>query len=66
MNAKKCDRCFKFYVPYQGDETNYYSNMLVFAEDRPSFDGPQYIESRQFELCPECMQEVCQFIRMEK
>lgn len=59
MNAKKCDRCTKFYEPYQGDVTTKNSNMLIFAEER----GDTYVEWRQFELCKDCMKDACRFMR---
>ncbi len=58
MNAKKCDRCTKFYEPYKGSNETYQSNMLIFAEET----GDTYVEWRQFELCPECMRRACSFM----
>ena len=64
MNAKKCDRCRQFYEPYSPDETLKHSNMLIFAEDHVDAYGNQdYMEWRQFELCPDCMFEAVRFMQ---
>ena len=61
MQAKKCDRCEKFYEPYKPKVDTYKSNMLIFAEDAGPAIG--YYENRQFELCPKCMFEVVEFMQ---
>ena len=61
MQAKKCDRCEKFYEPYKPKVDTYKSNILIFAEDAGPAIG--YYENRQFELCPECMQEAVKFMQ---
>ena len=43
MNAKKCDRCTKFYNPYKPNDATKFSNLLVLAESRE--DG-SYLEWR--------------------
>lgn len=63
MNAKKCDRCNKFYEAYNPDETLKYSNMLIFAKDYADECGIGYCECRQFELCPECMAAAVKFMQ---
>lgn len=64
MNAKKCDRCRRFYEPYSPGEDLKNSNMLIFAEDFPDADGrPDYMEWRQFELCPSCMLDAVRFMQ---
>ena len=61
MQAKKCDRCEKFYEPYKPKVDTYKSNMLIFAEDAGPTIG--YYENRQFELCPKCMFEAVKFMQ---
>ena len=64
MNAKKCDRCNRFYEPYKPDETLKHSNMLIFAEDHEdAYGNPDYVEWRQFELCQDCMADAVRFIQ---
>ena len=58
MNAKKCDRCTRFYEPYVPDMLTKNSNMLIFAEEKDN----TYVEWRQFELCPDCMKDACRFM----
>lgn len=64
MNAKKYDRCERFYEPYQPDAALKFSNMLIFAEDFTADGGVSgYYERRQFELCPDCMTTAVKFIQ---
>ena len=64
MNAKKCDRCEKFYDPYKPTTDHKYSNMIVFSEDTTYREGqPTYVEHRQFELCPSCMLDAVKFMQ---
>ena len=64
MNAKKCDRCRQFYEPYSPDERFKYSNMIIFAEDyEDAYGNPDYMEWRQFELCPDCMLDAVKFMQ---
>lgn len=64
MNAKKCDRCERFYEPYQNDATHYFSNMIILAEDTSGpFSLTTYCERRQFELCPDCMKDAVNFMQ---
>jgi len=63
MNAKKCDRCERFYEPYQPDAALKQSNMLIFAEYYENEYGPGYYERRQFELCPDCMTDAVRFMQ---
>ena len=58
-NAKKCDRCTKFYVPYEGKETTMFSNMIIFATDS---DGSKPWPKKVYDLCEGCMKELCGFI----
>lgn len=59
MNAKKCDRCTKFYTPYVPTEATKMSNLLILAESKE--DG-NYIEWRQFDMCEDCMKDLCSFM----
>ena len=61
MQAKKCDRCEKFYEPYSPGTITKYSNMVIFADE----DGNGYIETRQFELCESCMFKAVEFMQEE-
>lgn len=64
MNAKKCDRCERFYEPYQPDAALKFSNVLIFAEDfQTDYGESGYYERRQFELCPECMADAVKFMQ---
>lgn len=60
MRAIRCDRCEKYYDPYEPKGDTYGSNMLIFAEDDLT---ASYYEKRQFELCPECMREAVKFMQ---
>ena len=60
MRAIKCDRCKKFYDPYEPKEDTWGSNMLIFAEDDLT---ASYYEKQQFELCTECMREAVKFMQ---
>lgn len=60
MKAIKCDRCKKYYDPYEPSEATLNSNKLIFAEGDSI---GSYYEVRQFELCPECMREAVQFMQ---
>lgn len=61
MNAKKCDRCKQYYMPYAGVSKNWYSNNLIFGEE--SSLTYEYVDNKRFELCPNCMDEIVRFIR---
>lgn len=64
MNVKKCDRCERFYEPYNPDERLKHSNMLIFAEGYiDAYGNPDYMEWRQFELCPDCMADAVRFMQ---
>lgn len=64
MKAIKCDRCKKYYDPYKPGKNTYESNLLIFAQDGgPTNAIGYYWENRQFELCPECMQDAVKFMQ---
>ncbi len=60
MNAKKCDRCQRFYEPYQPDAVLKNSNMIIFAEE---YGRSDYYEQRKYELCPSCMLDAVKFMQ---
>lgn len=63
MNAKKCDRCRKFYEPYRGVNpmlpgdscTKYFYpyNYLGFYNDIETAAPDKYVD-----LCPNCMEQL--------
>lgn len=61
-NALKCDRCGKLYEPYKGirlqDKGAYYCSMSFFSE--------YGCNRRDFDLCPECMTKLVEFIKGDK
>lgn len=60
MNAKKCDRCGKYYDSYgtNDDPENTNAIMLVNA-DR----NGHYFSHGIIEFCPECMNEAKEFVK---
>lgn len=52
MNAKKCDRCMRFYDEYTDS-----ANLILTAIERPPFIQ-DYEEIHRWELCPDCMKEM--------
>lgn len=61
-NALKCDRCGKLYEHYNGirvvDKCNYYCSMSFFSEHGWN--------RRDYDLCPECMTKLVEFIKGDK
>lgn len=59
MNAKKCDRCGKYYDSYgiNNDPNNTNAIMFVNADK----DG-RYFSHEVIDLCPECKNEVKEFV----
>ena len=62
MNAKKCDRCNKFYDTYgvKNDKNNTNAIMFVNADK-----NGHYFSHGSTELCPECMNEIKEFVKAE-
>lgn len=61
-DAKKCDRCGKFYELYGGGEK---PNLIVEAYNGyfvAAFED-DYEEITRWELCPECMTEIRYHLR---
>lgn len=58
-NAKKCDRCRKLYEFYDGyavqNGGNKYDTLSLFHHWNT--------ESRRYDLCPECMQSLIEWIK---
>ena len=53
MNAKKCDLCGKFFMPYLEDfkgDVNSYARVDVNQIDMDGFDEP----GNMYELCEDC------------
>ena len=60
--AKQCDRCGNFYRPYDGEKyesekRSYHFNCIDIANEQ------QY---KRLDLCPECMQKIIKFLKMEE
>lgn len=53
-DAKKCDRCGKYYDAYGTINT---PELVIFARDGTHI-GEDYVEIRRWELCPACMQTI--------
>ena len=62
MNAKKCDRCAKFYIQYNPTDATKYSNLFVLARSRE--DG-LYVDQQMFDLCEDCMKDLLSFMRQK-
>lgn len=66
-NARVCDRCGSFYKPYDGlpfSDKKYISNALELLrsyETASEEDCHEY-----FDLCPQCMSEVINFLKEPK
>lgn len=60
--AKQCDRCGNFYLPYDGEKyesekRSFNVNCINIANDSLH---------KRLDLCPECMQKVLSFLKMEE
>ena len=63
MNAKKCDRCEKYYDSYGIKDNKDKTNAVMFVNaDR----NGQYFSHGLIELCPECMNEVEKFVNVTR
>ncbi len=55
-DAKKCDRCGKYYDAYG---TINMPDLVIFARDGTIVDNDyDYVEIQRWELCPACMQTI--------
>lgn len=64
MKALKCDRCNKFYDTYKGKKLNdkgCHYNGMALARD----NDYNYLSRKEYELCPDCMEELIKFIKKE-
>lgn len=52
MNAKKCDRCGKFYEHYNGDDIIMSHNFFKAVYGKRTYD-----------LCPECMEKLREWFK---
>lgn len=61
-NAFKCDRCGALYECYRGKQLteggNFYNGILL--------ESDLAIFARHFDLCPDCMEQLIQFIKTEE
>ena len=63
-NAYKCDRCGALYAPYGhsfGNRKTKFSRMVIGASDTAGF----YSETLGYDLCPDCMRAVLDFLTVE-
>ena len=55
MNAKKCDICGVFYMPYNNKSDNNEPNSLrLLREDEES----HLITKNRYDCCPDCMNKI--------
>lgn len=63
MNARKCDRCGKFYEEYGTEYESKESDTVLFVNTSSSIT---YTTQKEFNLCPECMDELKKWIGEEE
>lgn len=63
MNAKKCDRCGKFYDEYNTKSFNCDPNIVTLHQKLN--DGICYLV-KDYDLCPECMAELQEWLNEMK
>lgn len=62
MNAKKCDRCGKFYTREDGDGKTFTAIRCVLcAEDAVAYVDSHY-NRESYDFCPECYKELKAFV----
>lgn len=59
MNAKKCDRCNKFYEYYNGNKNAENANAIRFVEN--SHHG--VYSCSLYDFCPECMAKLQEWLK---
>ena len=66
MRARKCDRCDRFYEHYAGsmEFKNAEKANAVFFIDRDLDNN--YFSRKLFDLCPNCMRKLDEFIKSEE
>lgn len=70
MNAKKCDRCGKYYDLYEMDIPEIYKDRMngkmnfvaLHGKDIERCDGMPTGSSRPIDLCPDCMEKLISFL----
>lgn len=70
MNAKKCDRCGKYYDLYEMDIPERYKDRMngkmnfvaLHGKDIERCDGMPTGSSRPIDLCPDCMEKLISFL----
>lgn len=63
MNAKKCDICGAFYMPYNNKSDDNEPNGFRFLRD----DGGYKLHILDvYECCPNCMNKICAFVESLK
>ena len=63
MNAKKCDRCGKYYDEYGTANSVKNTNSLIYANTNIRHN---YYAHKPIELCQECMAEIKAFVGVEE
>jgi hypothetical protein len=58
-NAKRCDRCGRFYDFYEGIEFTAGANKYIYV----ILASPA--NERRFDMCPDCMRQVIRFLHNE-
>lgn len=70
MNAKKCDRCGKYYDLYEMDIPERYKDRMngkmnfvaLHGKDIERCDGMPTGSSRPIDLCPDCMDGLLEYL----
>lgn len=63
MNAKKCDRCGKFYDEYNNEIETESPNYLQLCQE--NMNKQRYVEE-EYDLCLECMAKLQKWLKGEK
>lgn len=64
MNAKKCDKCGKFYEHYSGRKRfcgGEQANAILFVDRDSGKDG--YYSRILYDFCPECMSKLQEWLK---
>lgn len=65
MNAKKCDRCGKYYILHKKSEEKKCSLSLKIAKTfnrNPELEGQSYIDNIAYDFCFDCTKEFESFM----
>lgn len=64
MNAKKCDRCMRYYDPYPiGDYAEEYNGVSQVRTSISDFGAPTISKHKLYDLCPDCMDGFLSWLR---